>query len=90
VTASDAEFAPYPRPFPVKLFLRPDPAHEAALEALAAELTADQEQPATVERRPSRGGRYLCVTVTFEARDAEHARRIGLALAAANGVIMSL
>lgn len=86
----DREPAAYPQRFPVKLFLRPNPTHEAALENLASELTAEQNPPATIERRPSRAGRYLCITVTFEARDAEHAQRVCRALAAAPGVIMSL
>ena len=80
----------YPRPFPVKLFLRPNTEHEVALEALVGSLTTDQPRPATIERRASRGGRYVCITVTFVARDAEHARHVGQTLAAASGVIMAL
>lgn len=66
----------YPCDFPVKAFLRPDAADEAAL-IRKIEAALGPGNPLEVGRRPSSQGRYVCLTLRFRARDAAHARRIG-------------
>ncbi|HEU0195650.1 MAG TPA: DUF493 domain-containing protein [Nevskiaceae bacterium] len=79
----------YPCVYPVKVFLHPDAAHEAALVAgVRAELAADA--PLDVERRPSSAGRYVCLTLRLTVQSAAQAERIAAVVRAADGVLMSL
>lgn len=77
----------YPADFPVKLFLRPDTAAEAAV--LAAVTTAIGTAPRS-ERRPSANGRYVCLSLNFTATDAAQVERMREAIAAQPAVILSL
>lgn len=79
----------FPCPFPVKVFLRPDADTEAEIERRLRALLAPQAQLA-VTRHLSSAGRYVCLTLTFTAADAEHARRVGVAMRDAPGVILAI
>lgn len=79
----------YPCTFPIKVFLKPDAANEAQVESLVrAELAAGS--PLQVRRSLSNSGAYTCLSLSFTATDAEQIRRIGTALRAAPGVLLSI
>ncbi|MDN5844429.1 MAG: DUF493 domain-containing protein [Alcaligenaceae bacterium] len=79
----------YPCAFPIKVFLRPDPLQEEALiQAVQAQL--DASASLEVERRNSSNGRYLCLTLRFNASSAEHAKRVAAVVRSADGVLMAL
>lgn len=79
----------YPCLFPIKVFLRPSPDIETRIEELVREALPEAAQM-TVKRRRSRSGRYLCMTLTFMARDAGQVRQIGRALRDAEGVLLAI
>jgi uncharacterized protein len=79
----------YPCSFPLKLFVRPDPAVEERLQAVVKnELPPDA--PVEVERRASAKGNYICLTLTFTAEDEAHLTRIIKAASADPGVVLAL
>lgn len=79
----------YPCAYPVKVFLRPDAAAEAALVAgVRAELAPGAALE--VARRPSSSARYICLTLRFTAQDAEQVGRVAARLRKAPGVLMAL
>lgn len=79
----------YPCRFPIKVFVRPSAETETRIEALVRGALPDAT-PVTVERRSSRSGHYLCLTLTFTARDAEQVRRVGAAVRDADGVLLAI
>jgi hypothetical protein len=79
----------FPCDYPVKVFLKPDPAVEDRLvEVVRSQLPGSSDL--TVGRHFSRAGRYLCLTFRFTAQSADEARRVGAALRDEPGVILSL
>ena len=79
----------YPCSFPLKLFIRPDPAVEERLQALVkSELPPDA--PLEVERRASAKGNYICLTLIFTAENEAHLTRIIKATGADPGVVLAL
>lgn len=79
----------YPCEFPLKLFIRPDEELVRRLTALAhAALPAGSTVDAS--RRMSSGGKYLALTLSFTAQDAEHLDRVIKAVTADPGVILAL
>ncbi len=64
--AGDDSLIPYPSAFPVKVMGEQVEGFEAAVIAVARQFDPAFDA-ATIERRPSRGGRYLGLTVTITA-----------------------
>ena len=60
----------YPSAFPIKVMGEQVEGFEAAIVELARRYDPGFD-PATVERRPSRGGRYLGLTITVTATSRE-------------------
>jgi putative lipoic acid-binding regulatory protein len=60
----------YPSAFPIKVMGVQAEGFEAAVVAIARRFDADFDA-ATVERRPSRGGKYLGLTITVTATSRE-------------------
>lgn len=79
----------YPCAYPVKVFLKPDAAAEAEL-LTRVRAAAGADSPVEVSRNTSRGGAYICLTLTFTATDADHALRVGAAARDAPGVLLSV
>jgi uncharacterized protein len=61
---------PYPSAFPIKVMGAAVDGFEAAMVAVAARFDPAFD-PATIERRPSRGGNYLGLTLTVTATSRE-------------------
>ena len=86
---SDAPSLEYPAPFPIKLFLKPDArVEEALLEALREVLNPGNQIESA--RRPSSGGKYICLSLSYTAQDADEVERIRQLVNAHPQVIMSL
>ena len=65
--ASDGDsLIPYPSPFPIKVMGAQAEGFEAAVVAVARRFDPAFDA-ATIERRPSRGGKYLGLTITVTA-----------------------
>lgn len=79
----------YPCSYPIKVFLKPGEEAEARIEALVRAELAEGES-LQVKRSNSSSGAYVCLTLTFTATDAEHAKRVGSAVRDAPGVLLSL
>ena len=60
----------YPSAFPIKVMGAAVEGFEAAIVAIAKQFDPGFD-PATVERRPSKGGNYLGVTITITATSRE-------------------
>jgi putative lipoic acid-binding regulatory protein len=68
--ASEQTLLEFPTPFPIKIMGRREGAFaQSVLEIVLRH--APDFQPATMEMRPSRQGKYLSLTVTIEARSRE-------------------
>ena len=64
--APDDSLIPFPSAFPVKVMGEHAEGFEAAVVAVARQFDPDFDA-ASIERRPSRGGRYLGLTITVTA-----------------------
>lgn len=60
----------FPTPFPIKVMGRRDGGFAQSVMEIVLKHAPDFE-PATMEMRPSRQGKYLSLTVTIEARSRE-------------------
>lgn len=79
----------YPVEFPIKVFLRPGADDEqAVLDGIRACLNPGNRIEAA--RSLSSGGRYLCLRLQYEARDADEVGRIRAYLQDDPRVILSL
>jgi len=66
----DLPLLTFPMPFPIKVMGRREEGYaQAVLEVVLRH--APDFDPATVEMRPSKAGKYLSVTVTINARSRE-------------------
>lgn len=79
----------FPCRFPIKAFGADTPEFQRLVVDLVDE-HIDPEQRESVHANPSRGGRYLAVTVTITARSQDELDRIYRALSAEERVIMAL
>lgn len=79
----------YPCEFPLKIFIRPD---EETATRITATLQGLLKPDAVVtsSRRMSSGGKYLALTLTFVAEDAEHLDRVIKTVTSEPGVILAL
>ena len=68
--ADDTSLIEYPSAFPIKVMGAAVEGFEAAIVAVARQFDATFD-PATVERRPSKGGNYLGLTITVTATSRE-------------------
>ncbi|MGH8280425.1 MAG: YbeD family protein [Gammaproteobacteria bacterium] len=79
----------FPQQFPVKILGADHAEFHAALAAIFAAHVAPIET-LTVARKPSSGGRYISVTVTFTATSRAQLDRLYGALSASPQVLMAL
>lgn len=86
--ASDSPLA-FPCRFPIKVMGRNAPAFEQ-LVVEAVRLHAGTVAPGDVTTRPSRNGRYLAVTVTFDAVSRDQVDAIYRVLSASEQVLFLL
>lgn len=87
---SDEETAfEFPCTFPLKVMGSHDEAFEAEVLALVRDHVGEPGEEA-VERRTSRNGRYLSLTVTFTATSKDQLDGLYRALHASNKVLMTL
>jgi putative lipoic acid-binding regulatory protein len=86
---SDTSPLQFPCRFPIKAIGADTPEFKRLVIALV-DAHIEPEQRESVHVNPSRGGRYLSVTVTIEARGREQLDNIYRALSADERVIMAL
>jgi putative lipoic acid-binding regulatory protein len=79
----------YPCEFPLKLFIRPDEEVVRRLMALAHS-ALPIGSAVNASRRMSSGGKYLALTLSFIAQDADHLDRVIKAVTADPGVLLAL
>lgn len=71
----------YPSRFPIKVMGANDPGFEPAMAAIARQFDPDYD-PATLQVRPSSGGKYLGLTLTITATSREQLDDLYRALSA--------
>ena len=84
-----SELLDFPCQFPIKAFGAGTPDFERLVVELVDE-HIDPQQRESVRTNPSRGGRYMAVTVTITAHSQEQLDNIYRALSAEERVIMAL
>ena len=77
----------YPCSFPVKIFIRPSDSDKQRITSLVTDVAG---QPVALDERISNGGKYMCLSVAFPARDEAHIELLREKLAAEKAVILSL
>jgi len=79
----------FPCRFPIKVMGHASPTFEAEIIALVRQHVAELSDDA-ISRRPSKGGKYLALTITIEATSRQQLDAIYQALADCESVVMSL
>jgi len=79
----------FPTPFPIKVMGRREGGFAQSVMEIVLRHAPDF-QPATMEMRPSRQGKYLSLTVTIEARSREQLDALYRELCDHPGVVMVL
>jgi len=79
----------FPTPFPIKVMGRREGGFAQSVMEIVLKHAPDF-QPATMEMRPSRQGKYLSLTVTIEARSREQLDALYRELCDHPGVVMVL
>jgi putative lipoic acid-binding regulatory protein len=79
----------FPTPFPLKIMGRREGGFAQSVMKIVLKHAPDYE-PATMEMRPSREGKYLSLTVTIEARSREQLDALYQALCDDPHVVMVL
>ncbi|HSH07969.1 MAG TPA: DUF493 domain-containing protein [Burkholderiales bacterium] len=67
---SEQSLLDFPTPFPIKIMGRSEGGFAQSVMEIVLKHAPDF-QPATMEMRPSRQGKYISLTVTIEARSRE-------------------
>ncbi|MEJ2175255.1 MAG: DUF493 domain-containing protein [bacterium] len=79
----------FPTPFPIKIMGRREGGFAQSVMEIVLKHAPDF-QPATMEMRPSRQGKYISLTVTIEARSREQLDALYRELCDHPGVVMVL
>jgi putative lipoic acid-binding regulatory protein len=79
----------FPTPFPIKIMGRREGGFAQSVMEIVLRHAPDF-QPATMEMRPSRQGKYISLTVTIEARSREQLDALYRELCDHPGVVMVL
>ncbi|KPK09328.1 MAG: hypothetical protein AMJ64_00305 [Betaproteobacteria bacterium SG8_39] len=79
----------FPTPFPIKIMGRREGGFAQSVMEIVLKHAPDF-QPATMEMRPSRQGKYISLTVTIEARSREQLDALYRDLCDHPGVVMVL
>jgi len=79
----------FPTPFPIKIMGRREGGFAQSVMEIVLKHAPDF-QPATMEMRPSRQGKYISLTVTIEARSREQLDVLYRELCDHPGVVMVL
>jgi len=79
----------FPTPFPIKIMGRREGSFAQSVMEIVLKHAPDF-QPATMEMRPSRQGKYISLTVTIEARSREQLDALYRELCDHPGVVMVL
>ena len=79
----------FPTPFPIKVMGRREGGFAQSVMEIVLRHAPDF-QPATMEMRPSRQGKYISLTVTIEARSREQLDALYRELCDHPGVVMVL
>jgi len=79
----------FPTPFPIKVMGRREGGFAQSVMEIVLKHAPDF-QPATMEMRPSRQGKYISLTVTIEARSREQLDALYRELCDHPGVVMVL
>ena len=86
---SEQSLLDFPTPFPIKIMGRSEGGFAQSVMEIVLKHAPDF-QPATMEMRPSRQGKYISLTVTIEARSREQLDALYAELSAHPMVLMVL
>lgn len=79
----------YPTAFPIKLFLKPDPAAEAEIVALLQAALDAGNQLEAARKLSSKGG-YACLSLTYTAQNEAEVARLRQIITSDPRVILSI